>query len=110
VRVLLDECVDRRLRFDIVGHNVSTVRDERWLGVTDYELLQRAEGRFDALVTVDRRLARQQPIARFSFAVFVLRARDNRYRDLLPLVPRLLEVLPVARPGTATTISSLDLA
>jgi hypothetical protein len=103
--VLLDECVDRRLRRDIIGHQVSTVRDELWTGVKDGALLRRAEGQFDVLVTVDQNLPRQQPIARFSLAVVVLKAGHNRYHDLLPLVPRLLTLLPDLQSGTAVTLS-----
>ena len=104
MRVLLDECVPRRLKSDIAGHDVSTVHDERWLGIPDRELLRRAEGRFDVIVTVDQGVPRQNPISRFSFSVVVLRARHNRYRDLTPLIPHLLEQLPTLRAGMSVTI------
>jgi len=42
VRVLLDECVDRRLAIEILGHDVETVPDVGWAGVTNGELLARA--------------------------------------------------------------------
>jgi len=104
VKVLLDKCVDRRLAREIPGHEIQTVTGLGWALVKNGELLVRAEGRFDAFVTVDRNLAFQQATHRFPFAVVILHARSNRLADLRPLVPRLLEVLPAAPGGKVTWI------
>ena len=55
--------------------------------------------RFDALVTTDKGLPKQQRINGRPFAVIVLRAKTNRLDDLLPLVPRLKKALEAAKPG-----------
>jgi len=99
VRVLLDECVDRRLARDIVGHDVITVPEAGRAALKNGELLSRAERDFDAFITVDRNLPAQQDLSRFAIAVIVLRARSNRVTDLRQLVPQLLAALPVAKPG-----------
>ena len=99
MRLLLDECVDRRLARDISGHEVATVVDLGWAGVRNGALLARAAGQFDVFVTVDRNLAFQQRIDNLPFAVIVLRARTNRLVDLKPLVPLLLQLLLNVRPG-----------
>ena len=57
MRVLLDECVDRRLARDIVGHEVRTVPQMGWATIRNSDLLVLAEGQFDAFVIVDRNLA-----------------------------------------------------
>jgi predicted nuclease of predicted toxin-antitoxin system len=89
VRLLLDECVDRRLAREIRGHDAATVRDLGWAGIRNGDLLAQASGRFDVFVTVDRNLAFQQRTADLPFAVVALRARTNRLADLEPLVPAL---------------------
>ena len=99
MRLLLDECVDRRLARDITGHDVSTVIELGWSGIRNGALLQRAAGRFDAFVTVDRNLAFQQRIDTLPFGVVVLRTRSNRLADLRPLIPALLRALPTLKPG-----------
>ena len=99
MRLLLDECVDRRLAREIYGHEVATVAGLGWIGIRNGALLARAAGHFDAFVTVDRNLAFQQRIDNLSFAVVVLRARTNRLVDLAPLVPHLLQILPLLQPG-----------
>jgi hypothetical protein len=104
VRVLLDECIDRRLALEILGHDVTTVPDAGWAAAKNGDLLALAEKSFDAFVTVDRNLSFQQRLPRFAIAVLVLRARSNRLADLRPLVPRLLEALPAAKPGEVTWV------
>ena len=104
--MLLDECVDRRLATDIVGHAVTTSPDAGWAGLTNGELLGRAQHHFDAVITVDRHVPFQQNLARFSVAVVVLRARSNRLDDLRRLVPELPVALRVAKPGEATWVGA----
>lgn len=95
--MLLDECIDRRLVKDLVGHDTKTVPQAGWAGLRNGALLGRAEGQFDVFVTVDRRIPSQQNLSRFSIAVIVLRARSIRLADLRPLVPRLLAVARAKR-------------
>jgi len=77
-----------------------------WATIRNSDLLLLAEGQFDAFVTVDRNLAFQRDLPRFSIAVIVLRARTNRLADLRPLVPQLLEALQQAAPGEVTWIAT----
>lgn len=68
--------------------------------------LERAEQEFDAFVTVDRNLPFQQDISRFAVAVIVLRAASNRLPVLRGLLPQLLAILPVAKPGEVTWVGA----
>ena len=104
MRVLLDECVDRRLAERILGHDVRTVPEAGWAALKNGELLGRAEHEYDVFITVDRNLSFQQNLSRFSLAVIVLRARSNRVADLRALIPELLRILPVARLGEVTWV------
>ncbi len=54
MRVLLDECLPRRLRRSIVGYDVATVSDVGWSGTSNGELLGLAADEFDVFVTVDQ--------------------------------------------------------
>jgi len=105
-RVLLDECVDRGLVNEITGHEVHTVPDSGWASFKNGALLGRAQAEFDVFVTTDRNLMFQQNLPKFDIAVIVLSGKSNRLRDLLPLVPRLLEVLPSAKPGNPVILKS----
>jgi predicted nuclease of predicted toxin-antitoxin system len=105
VKILLDECIDRRLAKDIAGHEVKTVPQMGWATIKNGELLALAEKDFEVFVTVDRNLSFQQHLPRYTIAVIVLRARSNRLQDLRPLVPKLLEMLPKAKGGEALWVS-----
>ena len=104
MRILLDECVDRRLASDLSGHAVSTVPRNGWAGIKNGGLLALAEKEFDVFITVDGRLPRQQDLTKFKIAVVLLRAQTNRLNDLRPLVPRLMHMLTEAKAGELTVI------
>lgn len=104
MRVLLDECVDRRLAREIIGHEVTTVPDAGWASAKNGDLLVLAQQTFDAFVTVDRNLSFQQRLTSFSIAVVILRGRTSRLVDLRVLIPKLLEVLPTAKRGEVTWV------
>jgi predicted nuclease of predicted toxin-antitoxin system len=106
VKVLLDECLDRRLARDLDGHDVVTVPQAGWAGLKNGELLRLAQAQFDVFVTVDRNLSFQQHLPQFSIAVIVLQAATNRLHDLRPLVPRLQQVIVTAQKGQVTWVRS----
>jgi len=107
VRILLDECIDRRLARDLPGHEVRTVPQMGWATIKNGQLLGLAEQEFDVFVTVDRNLSFQQNLPRFEIAVVVLRATSNRLKDLQPLVPKLLEAASTTGPGTVAWVGPL---
>lgn len=72
MRILLDECIDRRLAKEIEGHEVVTVPQAGWAGIKNGELLALAQQQFDVLVTVDRNLSFQQNLPQFNIAVVIL--------------------------------------
>jgi len=101
VKLLLDECIDRRLARDLAGHEVRTVPQMGWAGIKNGALLTRAEKEFDVFVTVDRNLSFQQNLPKFDIAVLVLHASSNRLADLRPLAPKILIILPALTKGQA---------
>lgn len=70
MNVLLDENVDRRVRrFFDAEHEVMTLAEQGWSGITNGELLSRAEQQFDMLVTMDQNLQYQQSVKERDLAV-----------------------------------------
>jgi len=104
LKILLDECIDRRLAGEIAGHDVKTVEDMRWKGVRNGRLLSLCEKEFDVFITVDQNLPHQQNLAALNIAVLILAAPTNKLSDLKRLVPMILAELPIAKRGRATTI------
>ncbi|HXV59456.1 MAG TPA: hypothetical protein VEK15_02095 [Vicinamibacteria bacterium] len=63
------------------------------------ELLRRAGGSFDVLITGDRNIEFQQNLSTLPIAVVVLIAKNNRIETLRPLIPKILAVLERIQPG-----------
>lgn len=105
MRVLLDECVPRRLaRAFGTEHSVDTVTGLGWAGTKNGELLRLATANgFGAFVTVDVGL-HVAPDA--VLRVLVLRAGSNRLEALLPLMPSVLEQLVTLPPGRTEIIAA----
>ena len=99
MRLLLDECVPKRLRRELPGHDVRTVQEAGWAGVKNGALLRAAEGQFDALLTVDQGVAHQQNLTGLRIAVVIMVAASNDVDDLRPLVPAVLTALDSLQPG-----------
>ena len=104
MKVLLDECLPKRLLRDLPGHDVRTVRQMNWQGLSNGRLLDAAEPAFDAFITVDRNLVYQQNRSERRIRVVILRAASNKIEDLVPLAPLVLAALEQAQPGTITII------
>ena len=105
MRVLLDECLPRRLKHELAGHEARTAPEMGWASKRNGELLALAVGQFDVFLTADRNLSYQQDLSSFDIAVVVLVARSNRLDDLRPLVPRVIEMLPTAKRRVVTRIT-----
>jgi hypothetical protein len=93
MRVLLDECVPRKLGRELSGHDVLTVTERGWSGVKNGKLLTLAEAEFEVFLTVDQNLKYQQNLEAFDIGVILLVARNNRLRTLMPLMPEVRAVL-----------------
>ncbi|MEM9273940.1 MAG: DUF5615 family PIN-like protein [Cyanobacteria bacterium P01_F01_bin.143] len=104
MKLLLDECIDRRLAREFVGQNIKTVRQMGWTGTKNGKLLALAEKEFDVFITVDRNLSFEQNLPSFNIAVVVLKAYSNRLADLKPLVSQIMEILPTLVKGQAVIV------
>jgi len=106
VKILLDECLPRRLAPLLTGHDVQTVGQMNWLGLSNGKLLAAADPHFAVFITVDKNIVQQQGLSGFRIAVIVLRARSNKIEDLSPLVPKVLTLLPTLKSGQVVSVSS----
>ena len=98
--VLLDECLPQRLRHELPDHEGTTVRRLGWAGTKNGALLRLiGEAGFAAFVTIDKGIEFQQRVAALPFGGVALRAHTNDIVDLRPLMPQVLTVLPLLRPG-----------
>jgi predicted nuclease of predicted toxin-antitoxin system len=93
MKLLLDECVTRLIKRDLVGHEVRTVDEAGLKGLKNGELLRAASDLFEALITVDQNLKHQQNLRSLPIAILILVARKNTSDALKPLIPQTLDAL-----------------
>jgi hypothetical protein len=67
MRILLDECLPKRLAAELSGFEAATVPAAGYAGLQNGELLRGFGGNFDAFITIDGNLASQQNIDRLRF-------------------------------------------
>lgn len=94
MRLLLDENLPKRLKEDFPDHEIFTVRERGWNGITNGDLLYHmVADKFDALLTFDKNLQHQQNFSKYSITVFVLTALNNTYDLLKPLTYQVNKLL-----------------
>ena len=99
MKTILDEGVPHALAESLDGHEVSTVQSEGWRGIKNGKLLDLIEDSgFDALITNDKRIEREQQIERRSFAILVLSV--SNWDIISGRIPDIQSALDQSRPGT----------
>ncbi len=104
MRILIDECLNWRLARALTGHYAVSAQKMGWGGIKNGELLAKAEKEFDVLVTGDRNLSFQQDVRQFNIAVVILHAGSTQLHQTLPLMPKVLALLPALKPGQVVDV------
>jgi predicted nuclease of predicted toxin-antitoxin system len=91
MKILLDECLPKKLKNDLKSYKVKTVPEMGWAGKKNGELLLLAENHFDIFITADQNLQYQQNLKGREITVFVLKSPNSRYETLRLLIPTVLK-------------------
>jgi predicted nuclease of predicted toxin-antitoxin system len=107
MRILIDECIDQRLRNYFPEHDCQTARHAGFGGLKNGELLKAAEtAKFDVLITVDRGMEFQQDLNRRNIAVIIFCTKSNRLKELLSHLPDCLLHLDSIQPGQIVRVGA----
>jgi predicted nuclease of predicted toxin-antitoxin system len=105
MRLLIDECVDERLRLLFPGHDCQTARFANLAGLKNGRLLDAAEAAgVDVLITVDQNIPDQQDLAGRRISLVILCGPTNRLRDLKLLVRAAISALRSIGQGDVVRI------
>lgn len=89
MRVLLDECIPRKLKTAFAGYDCQTVPEAGLAGQKNGCLLSLAEAAgFALFVTMDKGLQYQQNLAGRRIAILIVRAKTNRFKQPVVKVPK----------------------
>ncbi len=104
MRLLLDENAPKKLKRAFPNHVVSTVTEMGWAGIKNGELLKRAEGVFDVMMTVDKSIQYQNNFTDKTIILVTFIVKHNKIELLLPLVPAAIMAIQTATPGQVINI------
>ncbi len=99
MRVLIDECVDPRVKLLFRDQKVATVHEQGWDTLEDGPLLTLAQKKFDALLTIDGSLEFQQNLSKLEIALIVVHVPKNQIAHYRVIQKELLAAIEKARPG-----------
>jgi predicted nuclease of predicted toxin-antitoxin system len=106
MKLLLDENIPKKLKYDLLEFDVFTVQEMGWIGKQNGELLELLiSEKFEVLITADKNLQNQQNFRQYKIPVLVLNVRLLTYSHLKKLIPQLFEALSSELPHGPTIIS-----
>ncbi len=105
MKILLDECVDQKLRLAFAEHDRQTAAYAKLAGLKNGALLAAAEAAHsDLLITTDQEIPYQQNLDGRRISILILSAPTNRLGDLRILAPAALRSLSAVQPGQVARI------
>ena len=108
MRLLLDECVPRRLKSELPDHDVHTVVEMGWSAKRNGALLRlMLSEKFEGLLTVDQNIEFQQNVRASGIAVAVVIVKKNRLKEIRPLVPAIIDALSRLQPGQVVRVGAV---
>ena len=88
MKILLDECVTKKLKRYLEEFEVFTVTESGWSGIKNGKLISLCvENGFDILLTIDKNLMFQQNPDKISITIVVLNSTTSKVEDLITFLP-----------------------
>lgn len=107
MKILLDECVTRKLKPFLAEYEVYTVAECGWSGIKNGKLMGLCRDHaYDVLVTIDKNLIFQQHLKDFPVCIVVLNTNTSKLEELRTFLPALKSMLPSLEPSKAYIVNS----
>jgi predicted nuclease of predicted toxin-antitoxin system len=104
MRILLDECVNPRLRLAFPGDEVKSVSEMGWRALTNGALMKAAASRFDVLLTLDQNLQFQNQARKHPLGIVVLITRFNHVAAYRPQFTEIRDLVRQTKPGQVNVL------
>lgn len=88
MKILLDECITKLLKKQLINHTVFTVANMNWLGMKNGNLMKSAikEG-FDILLTIDKNLQFQNNMNEYGISIVIFDSHNSKLETLVSFIP-----------------------
>jgi predicted nuclease of predicted toxin-antitoxin system len=88
MKILLDECITKRLKIYLDDFDVFTVRELGLSGVKNGKLMTYCvENDYDILLTIDKNLMHQQNLDKYPVVIVVLNSLSSKIEELVTFLP-----------------------
>ena len=88
MKILLDECVTKRLKKHLNNLDVFTVRELELSGIKNGKLMAYcSDNNFDVLLTIDKNLMFQQNLEKYPVTIVVLNSLSSKIEELVLFIP-----------------------
>src|ERR1043165_7248504 len=105
MKILLDECVTKHLKRYLSEHEVFTVKEMQWGGITNGKLMALCTAEsFDILLTIDKNLQFQQNIDKHPLTIIVFNTTSSKLEELVTYLPLFQAILPNLQKSRAYLI------
>ena len=105
MKVLLDECITKRLKSHLKDFEVYTVVEMGWSGLKNGNLLSHCvSNNFDILLTIDKNMMFQQNLDKFSISIVIFNSLTSKLEELILFIPSFLRQVHVLEKNKAYII------
>ncbi len=88
MKILLDECVTKRLKKHLSGFDVFTVIELELSGIKNGKLMTYcSDNNFDILITIDKNLMFQQNLEKYPLTIVVFNCHSSKIEELVLFIP-----------------------
>ena len=88
MKILLDECITKRLKPHLHEFEVFTVSEMKWNGIKNGKLMSLCiENDFDLVLTIDKNLMFQQNLDKHNLTIAVLNSLTSKIEELILFIP-----------------------
>jgi hypothetical protein len=104
-KLLLDECIPKKFKHHMLGHECVTVPEVGWAGQKNGALLSLAEqAGFQVFITLDQGIGYEQNLSGRRIGVILIRAKSSRLEDLIPHAAEILAAMDSIGPGQIVSV------
>lgn len=109
MKILLDECISKRLKKYLEDFEVFTISELKVLGIKIGKLLRFCvDNRFDILLTIDKNMRFQQNIEKYPLSVVILNSFSSKVEELIEFLPNFRIMLPEIEKYKIYTLNKQD--
>ena len=88
MKILLDECITKRLKSHLREFEVFTVSEMKWNGIKNGKLMSLCiENDFDLVLTIDKKLMFQQNVGKHNITIAAFNSLSSKIEELVLFIP-----------------------